>query len=180
MVRCRMARLVRLLAATGVAAAIPLLMAAPAGASLSGPCEASGTLRSHGKTYDAKTVDEAEIPREDDVDWSGQVPGDGGQRNISGFVKVDLPAPLPDPQVGKWDGPSSLYNNSGTYHYEFPSVLEGFDIRVYGTHTDAGFECSGEVTVKLEGGGIGNPLTLASLALTVFTIINLVLAVFVL
>jgi hypothetical protein len=175
-----MARLVRLFAAAGVVAAIPLLGAESAGASLTGPCEASGTLRSTGDTYDAKTTDEVEIPREDDVDWSGQVPGSGAQRNISGFVKVDLPAPLPDPEIGKWDGPSSKYQNSGTYHYEFPSVLEGFDIRVYGTHHDAGFDCSGEVTVKLEGGGIGNPLTLVSLALTVFTILNLVLAVFVL
>jgi hypothetical protein len=118
------------------------------------------------------------VPHKDDVDWQGsRGTAGGGQRNITGFVKIDCPAPIPDPTVGEWNGPSSSYQNSDTYHYDLPSILEGFDIKVFGEHHEPGIDCVGSVTVRLDGGGIGNPLTLISLGFTVFTIINLALAV---
>jgi hypothetical protein len=179
--RCgaRVRRLLRLAVAMSAGATV-LLAASPADAALDAPCEASGTIVETGETYVANAVDEAEIPRKGTVDWTGSVPAGDDEREINGFVKVDLPAPLPDPTVGSWDTTSDTYENSDTYTYDLPSVLEGFDIPVYGTHNDAGFSCSGSVTVRLEGGGIGNPLTLASLALALLSITNFALAVWVL
>jgi hypothetical protein len=170
----------RVFAAAAVGGLPLLISVGPAGASLDDPCTASGVI--DGVTYDPKVMDEAEIPAEGDVNWTGSVPeGDGEERPIDGFVKVDLPAPLPDQElVGAWDSDSSTYSNSGTYHYELPSVLEGLEIRVYGEHNDAGFSCSGAMTVTVEGGGIGNPATIASLVLMVISIVGFALVVFVL
>jgi hypothetical protein len=168
----------RLLASGALGGLCVLLFAVPASATMSSDdCQASGTFQSTGETHDA-TEAEVEIPSEDDVAWTGSVAGDGEtERNINGFVKVDFPPPLPDPTIGEWDGPSTRYANDDVYHYELPSVLEGFDIKVFGEHHEPGVDCSGSVTVRLDGGGIGNPATLAALAFTVISLVNVALAI---
>ncbi|MGQ0825546.1 MAG: hypothetical protein ACT4OX_11080 [Actinomycetota bacterium] len=164
--------------AAGALGAVPVLvLAGPAGATIDGPCTASGEI--DGQVHDA-ALSEVEIPSEGDVHWQGaiQIPEPAEERPIRGWVKVDFPTPVPDQEVGSWDSDSLRIDNADTYEYELPSVLEGFDIKVYGEHYESGaLTCSGGITVRLEGGGIGNPATLASLAFTVISVINLFLAI---
>jgi hypothetical protein len=157
-------------------AAIPLVLAgtAPAGASLNGPCEATGTIK--GVVYNPKTQDEVTIPRKDVVAWQGSVPG-SGERNISGQVVVKMPPPFGEIPVGEWDGPSSLHSNKGNYTYDFPRVLVGLKVPVSGKHSEPGVSCSGVVVVELEGPGpASNPAFIGSLVLTLFSVVNVGLA----
>jgi hypothetical protein len=164
-------------AAAGAVAATWILSAAPAGASLTGPCSASGTIG--GRTYDPKVVDEVELPLEGDVAWTGSVPGEEGtERPISGEVTVDVPGGIGITVAGKWEKTSDTYSNQGTYHYEFPSVLEGVKIPVSGFHQEPGQpRCEGSVTVQLGDGGFGNPVAIPSLVLTALSATMLVVAV---
>lgn len=171
-----MRRWARLLLAAGFGAGLVIANAAPAPASLDGPCRASGTFAKGGLTVDPKTTDEVEIPRKDDVAWKANVPG-SGKRRISGSVQVGFPPPIGDITVGSWGKQSSKYSNADTYSYDLPSVLAGFDIPVSGTHTERGFTCSGSVVVRVEGGGLKNPAALASLAFTVVSGLGVFLSI---
>ncbi len=167
-------RNVRLLAALLVAVGIPLAAAAPAGASLTGPCTASGSIGS--TSYDPKVINDATIPRKGSVVWQGSVPG-SGKRTIEGKVFVKLPPPIGEVKIGDWGGPSDTYANRGTYKYDFPSLLVGLKVPVAGHHTDRGFTCAGEVTVQLSGSRTSNPVLIASLVLTVISVVNVGLSV---
>lgn len=152
--------------------------ASGAGASLNGPCEASGTFAEGGFEVDPKAVDEVEIPRKDDISWEGSVPGRRNrQRPISGSIDVEFPPPIGKITVGDWSSDSTTYKNSDVYSYDLPSVVAGFDIPVSGVHHDAGFTCRGSVIVRVAGGGLKNPLALASLAFTVISVVGVSLAI---
>jgi hypothetical protein len=170
--------------AAGALGALPLLfLAGPAGATIDGPCQAGGEI--DGDLYNADEK-EVEIPDTGTVNWFGSIdippPPEEG-RPIEGWIKVDLPAPLPDQQIGDWENDDSTnIENSDAYDYELPGVLadamKGYDIRVYGEHYEDGtLTCSGEINVKIDGGGIGNPVTLLSIAFTVIAVMNLFLAI---
>jgi hypothetical protein len=170
-------RILRNVLAAGIVAALPVLGASPAAADLTGPCAASGTLRSSGVTYDARTTHAATIPLAGDVKWNGSVPGGSGKRKISGRVYVKMPPPLGTVRIGAWSKESSRRANDGTYHYDFPSVLAGIDIPVTGSHTEPGVKCSGTVVVRFEGsGGFGNPAVAGTFALTVISGIALIVS----
>jgi len=163
-----MRRLVRVILAAGVTCWVLALGAAPAGANMTGPCEASGTLTAAGFTVDAKKSDKVTVPSKDDVAWKASVPG-RGRRSISGSIDVSFPPPIGKITVGEWSSESKTYSNADTYSYDLPSVVAGFDIPVTGTHHDKGFTCSGSVIVRVEGGGLKNPAALASLGFTVIS-----------
>ncbi len=146
--------------------AIPLLAASPAQAKLTGPCKASGTL--DGKTYDPAVINSATIPRQGDVHWQGSIPG-AGKRPISGSVHVKLPWPIPDLTIGSWGKQSDTYSNSGVYHYNLPSVLAGIDFPVYGAHAEPGKVCAGFVIVRLEGGGVKNPVVIGAFVIVLIS-----------
>jgi hypothetical protein len=167
-------RLTRLLGATGIALLVPLLTSAPASATIKGPCTASGTIA--GTTYDASSAS-VKIPRTGDVRWKGAINTGTGRRQIEGKVYIKLPPPFGRVQLaGSWDGPSSRYANSGTYHYDLPSVLVGPKFTVFGHHAERGaVVCTGTIDVQLSGSAFKNPVLLASLALTVLAIVNFVL-----
>ena len=172
-----MRRLLRALLAAGIAGGTLALAAAPAGASLTGPCEASGRFAAGGFTVDPKTTDKVDIPRKDDVAWKASVPAGSASRPISGAVKVKFPPPIGEITVGDWSSDSSTYANADTYSYDLPSVVAGFDIPVVGSHRDAGFSCAGSVVVRVKGGGLKNPLALASLAFTAISLVGVSLAI---
>ncbi len=173
-----MQRLLRVLLVAGLAGGSFAIGASPAGASLSGPCKASGTFKAGGFTVDPKKTNKVEIPAKDDIAWTGSVPaGDQEERPISGAVEVAFPPPIGKITVGSWSSDSSTYENADTYSYDVPSVVAGFDIPVTGKHKDAGFTCSGRVVVRVKGGGFGNPLALASLAFTVISLVGVSLAI---
>ena len=77
-------------------------VAAPAGASLTGGCQASGTQLQSGKSYDAVTTDFARIPRTGDVKWKGSVPVPATKRLAVGEVQVKFPWPVGDVEIGHW------------------------------------------------------------------------------
>lgn len=167
----------RLLAVAGIAGGVPLLVAAPAHAELTGPCSASGVI--DGTTYDPKTGDEFDIPAEGDVEWQGSVPGadEEASRPISGEVKVKLPGGIGEATIDTWNSDSETYANSGTYHYELPSVLEGIEIPITGFHEEPGVRCDGSVTVTVGDGGFGNPASIPALVLTALSAAMLVVSV---
>jgi hypothetical protein len=107
------------------------------------------------------------IPLSDTVTWSGTLQGvTATPREISGFVKVDMPWPIPDLTLDSWDGPSSRVENRDVKDYSLPSITpRGVELRVYGEHREAGAVfCSGEAKVKVDGSRVG-PLAIASIVL---------------
>ena len=168
-------RLTRLLGATAITLLVPVLTSSPAAATINGPCTASGKISA--TTYDASRAS-VKIPRTGDVHWKGAIEtGGSGKRQIEGKVYIKLPPPFGRVQLaGSWDGPSSRYANSGTYHYDMPSVLVGPKFTVFGHHAERGsVVCTGSIAVQLSGSPIKNPALLASLVLTVLAVVNFLL-----
>lgn len=153
-------------------------VAAPAGAALTGGCQASGTLVQTGKRYVAVTTNFAKIPRSGDVKWKGSVPVPATKRAAVGEVQVKFPWPVGDVEIGHWgkDGKKTGSNaNAGTYHYDFPSVIAGVKVVVHGRDQEpSGVLCRGSVVVQIEG---TSPLAWASLALTIVMVLNLALTI---
>ncbi len=140
------------------------MCATPAHAALVGPCEAQGTIE--GTVYNPKVIDRATIPRKGTVDWTGSVPGEPHDRNVSGAVQIKLPPPIGKQTIDDWKDQANKVANSGQYKYTFPSMIAGFDIPVSGFHTEPGITCTGAVIIKIDGGGIKNPAAIAALVLT--------------
>lgn len=157
-------------------AAIGMVGAAPAGATIEGPCSGSGTfvdgLDSGGGSFtvDGKTGEVVEIPLEDTVRWQGAISGVSGQREVSGFVAVDLPWPWGKVNIESWgnDGKlASAVENRGEEEYDLPSLIpRGVEFKVYGEHNDQGVSCDFSVRVKVEGSAFDTPLTYGSVVLT--------------
>ena len=169
-------RVLRVLVALAIVVLVPVLTASAAHATINGPCTASGKISA--TTYDASRPS-VKIPRSGDVHWRGAINNGGsGRRPIEGKVYIKLPPPIPKLQLaGRWSGPSSLYANTGTYHYDMPSALVGAKFTVSGHHAERGaVVCSGSIEVQLSGSPIKNPALIASLVITVFAILNFFLA----
>jgi hypothetical protein len=169
-------RVIRIVIALAIVVLVPVLTASAAHATIEGPCTASGKISA--TTYNASRAS-VKIPRTGDVQWKGAINNGGtGQRPIEGKVYVKLPPPFGKVQVaGSWDGPSSLYANRGTYHYDMPTVLVGPKFTVFGHHAEHGaVVCRGSIQVQLSGSPIKNPALIASLVITVFAILNFFLA----
>ena len=151
------------------------LSAAPAAATINGPCEGSGVF-DPGPTVDARTAEKIEIPLSATVSYAGGLPGieAGTERPIGGEVRVALP--FTQITVGTWeDADATGVADSGTYDYDVPSVLAGFDITVSGEHSENGaLVCSGSVTLRLEG---GNPLALPAVGFTVIGLLGVSLSI---
>ena len=171
-------RLIRILVAAAIIVGTPALLAGAAGATITGPCTASGTI--NGTTYQA-SASSVTIPRSGNVTWRGAVnTGSSGKRNIEGKVYLEFPPPFGKVVVanGSWDGPSSSYSNRGSYHYDLPSVLVGPKFTLSGHHAERGtVVCTGTIDIQLSGSKLKNPILLASLALTVLAVLNLALVV---
>ena len=109
------------------------------------------------------------IPLSDDVTWQASLNGvtAGSQRDIAGFVKLDMPWPIPDVTLDRWSGPSSLTENSGTKHYSLPSFTpRDVVLDVYGEHRESGtLFCSGSAKVKIAGSAFSSIVTPVSLAM---------------
>jgi hypothetical protein len=117
-------------------------------------------------TVDSRTLEPGDVitvPLSDDVTWEGSLVGvtEGQQRDISGFVKVDMPAPLPDITIDTWDGPATRIANNGVEEYSLPAITpRGVEIKVFGEHWENGtLFCSGSATIKVEGSPFSTPVT---------------------
>jgi hypothetical protein len=170
-------RLLRILVAGLIVVGVPVLTASSADATISGPCTATGTIA--GKTYSAQQA-KVVIPRKGTVKWKGGISTGSGKRNIEGKVKLKLPPPFGSYVVanGSWDGPSSRYSNQGSYDYDLPSVLVGPKFTLFGHHAERGATvCTGSVDIQLSGSKLKNPILLASLVLTVISVLNMALVI---
>lgn len=111
--------------------------------------------------------DVTKVPVKDTVQWSGSLVGVAPtEREISGYVRIDMPWPLPDINLDSWSGPSSKTQNSDTKEYSLPSATpRGVELRVYGEHREAGtLFCSGSAKIEIEGSTM-NAFSIGSLAL---------------
>jgi hypothetical protein len=181
----------RALAAVAVVAGTGFLVALPAAADLVDPpgaCVgtatfASGTEDGGAFTVDSRTIgpdDVTVVPISDTVTWTGAVTGvaPGTVREVEGFVKLDLPWPLPDATVDSWDSTTALVENEGVEDYDLPSALpRGLTFRVYGEHRENGtVVCTGSAQARLEGGFMDSPVTLVATILAVPALAALVVA----
>jgi len=154
--------------------------ATPAAADLKGPCAASGTFTRSGVTVDPNRTDgPVEVEPEDRVRYTAGVLGVSGPRKVSGEIKVDLPAPLPDFTPGSWDDPDAVdIQKADSYSYDLPVIApRGYEIHVSGFHQDAGLDrCSGSVTLRVKGGFFSSPAGPAALVLAAFSASGVVAA----
>lgn len=155
------------------------LLAAPAGASLTGDCEAGGTLMSDGVPYNAAELpDEVIVQAKDSVMWHGSA-GDGGdaegkgpERQIKGEVVVDFP--FGSVTVGDWDESSTTYSNAGTYDWDVSDLLAGIPIPVSGYHEELGIRCDGSGVVKIDG---TSPIAYVSALFMVISLVGIGISV---
>ena len=156
------------------------VLAAPAAADVTTPpgrCVGSASFAKGGdgpfsvSSKDLSPSDVTTVPLSDTVSWEGSLIGvpAGTSREISGYVKVDMPWPIPDVTIDDWGGSSSRVANKDVKEYSLPSVTpRGVELRVYGQHSEAGqVFCSGSTKIKINGGAFSSPFALISLALLV-------------
>jgi hypothetical protein len=159
----------------------------PAGASVTGPCDGSAQWQGADPplTVVASEIEPGEvveIPLEGTVQWTGgiDIPPPAESRDVSGHVDVKLPPPFGLVQVGTWSSSGTLVENSGTYTYDFPAILSGFEVTVAGKHWEGTLTpsgeptCSGEVTLTLEG---TNPIGFVAGGLSLVCIMGAYLAI---
>jgi hypothetical protein len=141
--------------------------AAPA--TVSGPCDGSGTFEKGGFTTTAAETGVVEIPRTDDVDWKGTITGVSGEQAYAGHIDVELPPPFGSLKIDTWGGRTDSTGNSGTKHYDIPgAVPANVEFSVQGAHTQGSVKCSGSVKLKIKGSAL-NPFSIGSLVGTVLT-----------
>lgn len=156
------------IATAGAAAALGVL--APvgvvhAGDGVTGPCTAQGTFVGTGVSVDNGTTGTVTVLRSDTVDWSASVDGPPGV--YSGSIWLELPWPFPSAEIDSWSGDSQTTSNAGSKTYDLPGFLPaGVQFDVAGEHVDANGTCSGSITLEIEGGPFGSPLTWASLGVS--------------
>jgi hypothetical protein len=147
----------------GVVLTCLCLTASAASAEVDGDCTGAATFPElGGTTYTAEDTGVLVVPVEDTVTYEGTVGvPEGTERTHSGQIALDLPWPLPDPTLADWGTETDESSDTDTYHYEVPSFApRGVELRLYGEHNDE-IDCSGEVTVEIEGGVLDAPLAVA-------------------
>ena len=145
-------------------------------ATVSGPCDGSGTFVKGGFTKTAAETGVVEIPRTDDVQWKGAITGVSGEQAYAGHIDVELPWPFPSLKIDSWGGRTDSTGNSGTKHYDIPSgVPANVEFSVQGAHTQGTAKCSGSVKLKLSGSS-WNTFSIGSLIGTALTGLGLALA----
>ena len=157
-----------LLIAAVVGAAGAGVFASPAGAdavSPSGACVGTAAWKAAAFTRVSTGLgpdDIVEIPRADQVEWSGKVvgPAAGSPRAVDGRVVLDLPPMLGSITLGAWSGEATTVEKSGTYAYDLPSfVPAGVKLDLVGQHDEGGTRyCTAVVVLMIAGGPFDSPL----------------------
>lgn len=168
----RSRRTVRLIVLVGGVIVLLALASGPAAATITpvkGNCTGNGQFNPGG-FKDAASA-KVTIPQKAEVVWAGAVvkTPPTAPRAVSGFVELTLPAGQTI-TIGEWPSSGILVSNSGTYTYDVPSVIAGFEMKFYGEHYEEGeLWCKGTVIVEVEG---TNPLGVATVPLTVFSLVG--------
>jgi hypothetical protein len=130
---------------------------------VNGPCDGTGAFQRGGFTKTAAESGVVEIPRADEVDWTGSITGPSGQP--FGSVTID-----------SWGGTTDATSNSGTKHYDISSAVPAnVEFSVKGSHNQGSFNCSGSVKLKIKGSSV-NAFSIGSLVGTALTGAGLVVA----
>jgi hypothetical protein len=142
-----------------------LAAAPPAAAELADPpgaCVGTGAWRDGGFTVvssDADPGEVIEIPRADQVAWTGVVSGPepGPERPIAGRISLRLPPPLGQVTVDQWDGTGVNVEASGTESYDLPALVPARVVfTLYGEHREAGqVFCAGTAKLRICRGHAG-------------------------
>jgi hypothetical protein len=137
-------------------------MAGPAAAEVDGGCTGQASFPElDGQVYTAEDTGVLVVPIEDTVTYEGTVPvPEGTERTHNGEIRIDLPLVFDafDPVIADWGTETDASSDTGTYHYDIPDfVPRGVELRLYGEHNDE-VDCTGEVTIELEGGVGDAPL----------------------
>jgi hypothetical protein len=177
----------RALALAGMVLAAIALTAGPAVAAVTGPCDGSATWPDEKPplVVVASQLPEGQvvvIPLEGNVEWTGaiDIPQPEEAREVSGHVNVKVPWPIGSIQVGQWASTGTLTSNSGTYEYEFPSILSGFEVTVDAEHWEGNLTqsgpptCAGTVTLTLDG---TNPVGFIAGGLSIVSLMGAYLAI---
>jgi hypothetical protein len=151
-----------------------LATAPPAAAELVDPpgaCVGEGTWRDSGLTVVSTEADPGtviEIPRADQVDWTGEVigPQPGSERPIAGSVSLALPPPLGRLTVNDWDGTGVNVATSGTESYDLPALVPaGVVFTLHAEHREGDqVFCAGTAQLRIAGGPFDSPLIWVALA----------------
>jgi hypothetical protein len=136
-----------------------------------GACVGSGSWKAGGftKTSQQLTPDDiVEVPRADEVSWSGRVEGPavGTSRNVAGRVALQLPPPLGAVDIADWGGAATEVQRSGTYAYDLPSLVpSGVVLDLLANHDEGGQrQCTAHLRVMVAGGPFDSPLIWVVLA----------------
>lgn len=152
------------------------LWSSPAAADLVDPpgaCAATAAFGSGGFTVDSAVADRdqvIEVPRADQVAWSGRVVGPeaGTERPVAGSVSLALPAPLGSLVIGDWSGTASTVENAGIQDYDVPAVVPaGVVFRLHAEHHESGaLYCTATAQLRIAGSPWSSPATWVVLGLT--------------
>lgn len=146
--------------------------------SFTGGCTAQGTIEGYGTVDPASSGGVYTVPKSGSASYTGSVPVEGDDRPTSGKVEVALPLGLPPINIKSWSNEESdETSDSGSVSWDIPDIVPGnVEMEVSGYHQDVGVRCEGRVVVKLDGGGIGSPLGIASVLGTLASLAGLVWA----
>jgi hypothetical protein len=155
---------VGLVAGVGLALGAVILVAGPAQAKVTGPCEGNGTFESQQKTYDANTTDKVTLPAKDTVAYEGSITAPtSGPRSHSGRIDLKLPAPLPAIKIVTWGTKSTVKtSDEGVYDYDLPAIVpRGVTLNLTGEHVDTAGTCTGSIEIEIDGGPFDAPAPIA-------------------
>lgn len=151
-----------------------LAAAPPAAAELAEPpgaCTGTGAWRDGGFTVVSTEADPGtviEIPRADQVDWTGEVigPQPGTGRPIAGAISLSLPPPLGQVTVNDWDGTGVNVAAGGTESYDLPALVPaGVVFTLHAEHREGDrVFCTGTARLRIAGGPFDSPLIWVGLA----------------
>jgi len=140
---------------------------APAGAAVTGPCDATGTIGT--TAYALRRIHRREVvtvPKAASIRWEGSVVGRSGRR-VSYSGGVELTVAGFDFSVDRWRGTTAKVATDGTRPYDTWPLPGGVVYRLHATDSHGRITCTGEALVQLEGGkGAAVPIAIAGTAVT--------------
>jgi hypothetical protein len=143
-----------------------LIAPATAAFAVTGPCTAQATF-SNGTTYDSATAsasDVVKVPQSDRPAWKAALTGAAPPSSDVSSGDITVESPVGGFKIFSWSKHFGVTSESGTKHYNFPSVLDNIKIPVKGHENDNGrLLCSGSATIEVVGSTFKNPLSFISI-----------------
>ena len=142
---------------------------APAGAVVTGPCDATGAIDA--TTYVPRRIRGNEVvtlPKSATVRWEGSmVDGARPRARVPYRGGIDVTVAGFDVAVDRWRGTTAKAAVEGERRYDFDALPGDVVYRIHGSHRYGRVACTGEMLVQLEGGkGAAVPIAYAGTAAT--------------